>query len=81
MRDDLTIDAALGAPLLEVVLEVLHQLAVVVLLLVDLALAEVDAGRLVDELVPAAVVLDEERDVLDRLVVLAEAATEERRPS
>ena len=79
VRDDLAIDAALGAPLLQVVVEVLLQLGVVLLLLVDLRLVEVDAGRLVDELVPSAVVLDEERDVLDRLVVLAETATEERR--
>ncbi len=57
----------------------LDQLVPVLGLLVDLALAEVDASGLVDELLARAVQLDEEVGVRDRLVVVTETATEEAR--
>ena len=79
VRDHLTIDAALRAPALQVFREVLLQTGPVFLLLEDLRLAEVHARRLVHELVAAAVELGEHGGVVDRLLVLAQTAAEERR--
>ena len=74
MRQDLAIRAALGAPLLQVVLEVLGQLVVLLVLLVDLGHLEEHARGVLR--LARAVELHERVHVGDGLVGLAEADAE-----
>ena len=74
MREDLLVDTALGAPRLQVGLEVLGKLVRLVLLLVHLAHLEDDVGGIGGLLV--AVVLHEAVHIVDRLVELAKPDAE-----